>query len=107
MLELADGAMESPEQCASFVSLVLSRLEAVGQPIEQFVEDTMTIQGRYGFESEILAASIKTQPCLLTCLRAGVDVATLPPPVFDQLFKHPLTTAGLEQFAKDWEAVRR
>jgi transaldolase len=92
---------------ASFVSLVLSRLEAVGQPIEQFVEDTMTIQGRYGFESEILAASIKTQPCLLTCLRAGVDVATLPPPVFDQLFEHPLTRAGLEQFAKDWEAVRR
>jgi transaldolase len=92
---------------ASFVSLVLSRLEAIGQPIDQLVEDTMTIQRRYGFQSEVLAASIKTQPCLLTCLRAGVDIATVPPPVFDQLFRHPLTTAGLEQFAKDWQTVRR
>jgi transaldolase len=92
---------------ASFVSLVLSRLEAVSQPIDQLVEDAVTIKGRYGFGSEILAASIKTPPCLLTCLRAGVDVATVPPPLFDQLFRHPLTTAGLEQFAKDWEAVRR
>ena len=92
---------------ASFVSLVLSRLEAVGQPIDQFVADTMTIQRRYGFESEILAASIKTQPCLLTCLREGVDIATLPPFVLDQLFEHPLTAAGLEQFARDWRSVHR
>ena len=90
---------------ASYVSLVLSRLDAIGQASGQLVRDVVTIQKQYGFKTEILAASIKTQPSLLTCLREGVDIATIPPTLFDQLFQHPLTDAGLEQFKQDWQKL--
>lgn len=90
---------------ASYVSLVLSRLDAIGHDSEQLVEDAVTIQQQYGFKTEIIAASIKTQSSLLTCLRAGVDIATIPPTLFDQLFQHPLTDVGLEQFRQDWQKL--
>ena len=56
-------------------------------------------------DSEIIAGSIKTQNHILTCLRAGVDIATMNPDLFFQMFKHPLTTEGLDRFAKDWRKV--
>lgn len=90
---------------ASFVSIVLSRLDAVANESDILVEDAVVIRDNYGFESEIIAGSLKTQNHLLTCLRAGVDIATMNPDLFFQMFKHPLTTEGLAQFAKDWEKV--
>jgi transaldolase len=92
---------------ASYVSIVLSRLEAAGIETDQFIEDTMTIKDSYGFTGEIIAGSVKTQPTLLNCLRAGVDIATIPESLFDQLFLHPLTDSGLAQFEQDWKAVAR
>lgn len=90
---------------ASFVSIVLSRLEKVGIESDRLIEDTMQIKNTYGFQSEVLAASIKTQPTYLNCLRKGIDISTIPAQLFDQLYKHPLTDDGLEQFTKDWEKV--
>jgi transaldolase len=90
---------------ASFVSIVLSRLDAVANESNILVQDAAIIRNNYGFDSEIIAGSIKTQNHILTCLRAGVDIATMNPDLFFQMFKHPLTTEGLDQFAKDWEKV--
>lgn len=90
---------------ASFVSIVLSRLDAVANESEILVEDAVIIRDNYGFESEIIAGSIKTQNHILACLRAGVDIATMNPDLFFQMYKHPLTTEGLAQFAKDWAKV--
>ena len=90
---------------ASFVSIVLSRLDAVANESFILVEDAVTIKNNYAFGSEIIAGSMKTQNHVLACLRAGVDIATLNPDLFFQMFKHPLTDAGLAQFAKDWEKV--
>jgi len=90
---------------ASFVSIVLSRLDAVANESYILVEDAVTIKNNYGFDSEIIAGSMKTQNHVLACLRAGVDIATVNPALFFQMFKHPLTDAGLAQFAKDWEKV--
>lgn len=90
---------------ASFVSIVLSRLDAVANESYILVEDAVTIKNNYGFDSEIIAGSMKTQNHVLVCLRAGVDIATINPDLFFQMFKHPLTDAGLAQFAKDWEKV--
>lgn len=89
----------------SFVSIVLSRLDAVANESDILVEDAVIIRNNYGFDSEIIAGSIKTQNHILSCLRAGVDIATMNPDLFLQMFKHPLTTEGLTQFAKDWEKV--
>ena len=90
---------------ASFVSIVLSRLDAVANESYILVEDAVTIKNNYGFDSEIIAGSMKTQNHVLSCLRAGVDIATVNPELFFQMFKHPLTTEGLTQFAEDWKKV--
>ncbi|MFC1558013.1 fructose-6-phosphate aldolase [candidate division KSB1 bacterium] len=90
---------------ASFVSIVLSRLDAVGNESYILVEDTMIAKSNYDFRSEIIAGSLKTQNHILSCLRAGVDIVTVPDSLFFQLFKHPLTDSGLEAFEKDWKNV--
>ena len=90
---------------ATFVSLVISRLDAVANEGSILIEDAVTVKQNFGFSSEILAASLKTQNHVLACLRAGVDVVTIPETLFFQMYRHPLTDIGLAQFAKDWESV--
>jgi transaldolase len=90
---------------ASFVSIVLSRLDAVASESENLIYDAVAIRDNYGFNSELIAGSVKTQNHILACLRAGVDIATVPEALFFQMFKHPLTDAALDQFADDWEKV--
>jgi transaldolase len=91
---------------ASYVSIVLSRLDAVGIESDALVRDAVTIKRNYGFASQLIAGSVKTQNHLLSCLRAGVDIATVPEALFFQMFEHPLTEAGLAQFARDWATLR-
>ncbi len=90
---------------ATFVSLVLSRLDNVANESESLVRDAVLIKRNYGFRSEILCASLKTQNHVLACLRAGADIATIPETLFFQMYRHPLTDQGLEQFKKDWATV--
>ena len=87
---------------ASFVSIVLSRLDAIGNESELLIADTMTIKHNYGFSSEVITASLKTQNHLLASLRHGADIATMPPDLFFQMFRHALTTEGLDQFRRDF-----
>jgi transaldolase len=91
---------------ASFISIVLSRLDAVGNESEALVRDSVLIKTNYGFLSEIIAGSLKTQNHILSCLRAGVDIATMPEGLFNQLFRHPLTDSGLEVFRRDWSRAK-
>lgn len=90
---------------ASLVSIVLSRLDAIANESIVLVEDAVTIKQNYGYRSEVLAASMKTQNHVLECLRAGVDIVTIPSQLFFQMYRHNLTDAGLEAFQKDWEKV--
>ena len=88
---------------ATFVSLVLSRLDNVANESDILVEDSVTIKNNFGYKSEILAASLKTQNHMLTCLRAGADIVTIPDSLFFQLYNHPLTDIGLAQFSEVWK----
>lgn len=90
---------------ATFVSIVISRLDAVCNEGDILISDAVTIKRNFGFSSEVLAGSMKTQNHVLSCLRAGVDIVTIPESLFFQMYKHPLTDIGLSQFAKDWESV--
>jgi transaldolase len=92
---------------ASFVSIVLSRLENFAIESDRLIDDTMTLKRQYGYSSRIIAGSVKTQPTLLHCLRAGVDIATIPEDLFNLLFQHPLTEMGLAQFDRDWALVKK
>jgi len=91
---------------ASYISIVLSRLDAVGNDSSALISDTMLIKANYRFASRVIAGSVKTQNHVLNCLRAGVDIATVPESLFFQLFEHPLTEKGLEQFRRDWDRSR-
>ena len=90
---------------ASYVSIVLSRLDAVANESHILVEETVRAKANYGFATEIIAGSMKTQNHVLACLRAGLDIATIPETLFFQMFEHPLTDIALDTFAKDWKNV--
>ena len=90
---------------ATYVSIVLSRLDNIGNESDILVSDSVLVKNNYGFKSEILAASLKTQNHVLISLRLGADIATIPAALFFQMYDHPLTESGLAQFIKDWESV--
>lgn len=90
---------------ASYISIVLSRLDAIGNESDVLVADATEIRDIYGYQTQIIAGSLKTQNHVLSCLRSGVDIATMPPALFFQLYKHNLTDAALDQFDKDWKCV--
>ena len=89
----------------TFVSIVLSRLDAVAGDSDTLVADAVAIRNRYGFRSKILGGSIKTQSQVLSCLRRGADIVTIPQELFFQLYRHPLTDIGLQEFDEAWKRV--
>ena len=88
---------------ATYISPFLGRLDDIGHDGLQLIEEIREIYDNYDFETEILAASLRHPLHVLEAARLGADVATLPAKVIQQLFKHPLTDRGLEQFLADWE----
>lgn len=88
---------------AAFISPFVGRLDDGGQDGMALIQEIRTIYDQYGFETEILAASLRTVPHVRDAALAGADCATLPPAVFRSLYKHALTDSGLAAFLKDWE----
>jgi transaldolase len=105
MIFAPDQAMLAMKAGASFASIVLSRLDKIGGQVESFIEDAVRIRRNYQFDTEILAASIKTRQNVIHCMRAGVDIATISEGLFFDMFKHPLTDKGLEDFDRDWDKL--
>ena len=67
------------------------------------IRDLRQVYDNYGFETKVLAASIRHTEHLLQAALAGADAATIPAGVFDKLLNHPLTDSGLERFLADWK----
>lgn len=99
----ANQALLAAKAGASFISPFIGRLDDINLDGMDLIEDIRTIYDNYGFETEILAASIRTVNHVQDCARIGADVMTAPPEVIQKLATHPLTDKGLEQFMKDWE----
>lgn len=87
---------------ATYISPFLGRLDDVCQDGLDLIEQLVTIFDNYGFETEILAASIRHNMHLIKCAEIGADVATCPLKVITGLLKHPLTDQGLEKFLADY-----
>ena len=98
----AAQALLAAKAGATYVSPFIGRLDDYGADGVALIHDIRTIYDNYGFDTEILAASIRTPEHIKAVAIAGADCATLPPAVFRALFKHPLTEKGLEQFVSDW-----
>lgn len=90
---------------ATFISPFLGRLDDGGQDGMQLIREIRAIYDNYGYETNILAASIRSAAHVRDAALAGADCATIPPAVFRALYKHNLTDAGLAAFLKDWKAT--
>jgi len=99
-------AMLAAKAGAAFVSPFIGRLDDISQRGMEIVEQTLTIFENYGFDTEIIVASIRNPVHVLESALAGADIATVPFGVIMQLIKHPLTDSGLKKFLEDWERVR-
>ena len=87
---------------ASFVSPFIGRLDDIHIDGIELIEDIRTLYDNYDFETEILAASIRSVNHVVEAGRIGADIVTAPPAVIKAMAGHPLTDKGLEQFLKDW-----
>lgn len=103
----AAQALLAAKAGASYISPFIGRLDDIGQNGMRLIEDIVQIYGNYGFETEVLAASIRHPVHIVECALAGADVATIPFKVITQLVKHPLTDKGLESFLADWKKSGR
>ena len=88
---------------ATYVSPFIGRLDDLGVDGMELIHDLRMIYDNYGFETEILAASIRSAAHVQECAIAGADVATVPPAVLKGLVKHQLTDKGLAAFLEDWK----
>ncbi|HYE42990.1 MAG TPA: fructose-6-phosphate aldolase [Caulobacteraceae bacterium] len=98
----ATQALMAAKAGATYVSPFVGRLDDHGATGTDLLIEIRTIFDNYGFDTEILAASLRTTAHVKDAAMAGADCATLPPAVFQELIKHPLTDKGLDQFLKDW-----
>ena len=101
----AGQAILAAKAGASYVSPFVGRLDDVGQDGMDLIAQIVNIYNNYGFETEILAASIRHTIHLLQCAELGADVVTCPLSVITGLLKHPLTDAGLAKFLADHKKV--
>nr|NIR66482.1 fructose-6-phosphate aldolase [candidate division Zixibacteria bacterium]NIR68407.1 fructose-6-phosphate aldolase [candidate division KSB1 bacterium]NIT54985.1 fructose-6-phosphate aldolase [Fodinibius sp.]NIS48068.1 fructose-6-phosphate aldolase [candidate division Zixibacteria bacterium]NIU16182.1 fructose-6-phosphate aldolase [candidate division Zixibacteria bacterium] len=102
----ATQALLAAKAGATYISPFIGRLDDISDDGMQLIEDVVTVYDNYGFETEVLAASIRHPMHVLESARLGADVATMPLNVIDQLLHHPLTDRGLERFLDDWNALQ-
>ena len=87
---------------AAYISPFVGRLDDQGEDGMELIAEIRTVYDNYDFDTEILVASVRSTEHVRRAALIGADCATIPPAVFRDLFKHPLTERGLEQFLGDW-----
>ena len=90
---------------ATYVSPFVGRLDDIASDGIELIEKIVDMYSYYGFETQVLAASIRSTQHIIQCVEAGADVATCPLNAIKGLLNHPLTTSGLETFLKDHRKV--
>ncbi len=92
---------------ATFCSPFLGRLDDIGHDGMLLIEEIRTIYDNYGFQTEILAASLRHPLHVVQAAKAGADIGTMPYDVFKKMLNHPLTDIGLERFLADWNKAKK
>ena len=101
MVFSAGQAILAAKAGASYVSPFIGRIDDIGANGLELIEQIVNIYANFGFETEVLAASIRHNMHLIQCAEIGADVVTCPLKVITGLLHHPLTDKGLEQFLSD------
>ena len=98
----AAQALLAAKAGASFISPFVGRLDDIGEKGMDLIEDIVIMYENYGFETEVLVASIRSKQHVIDSAVIGAHVATLPPKVIYELYDHSLTDKGLKAFLDDW-----
>lgn len=101
----AGQALLSAKAGATYISPFVGRLDDLGADGMELIEEIVDIYGNYGFSTNVLVASVRNPLHVVTSARLGADVATIPFKTLEQLYRHPLTDRGLDQFLADWQAT--
>ena len=88
---------------ATFISPFVGRLDDIGEKGMDLISDIVIMYENYGFDTEVLVASIRSPLQVVQVAQMGADVATIPPKIIKQMIKHPLTNIGLNSFMEDWK----
>ncbi len=95
-------ALMAAKAGAAYISPFVGRLDDISHIGMELVEEIITIYDNYGFETEVIVASVRNPIHVLDAALMGADIATIPFKVIQQLTKHPLTDIGVEKFLADW-----
>jgi transaldolase len=98
-------ALMAAKAGASFISPFVGRLDDISERGMDLVEQIITIYENYGYDTEVIVASIRNPVHVLDAALMGADIATIPYKVMEQLIKHPLTSIGLDKFLADWKKM--
>tara|TARA_Y100000758_G_scaffold296925_1_gene256357 strand:+ start:384 stop:1043 length:660 start_codon:yes stop_codon:yes gene_type:complete len=98
----AAQALLAAKSGASFISPFVGRLDDIGEKGMDLIEDIVVIYENYGFETEVLVASVRSKQHVIDAAIIGAHVTTLPPKVIYELYEHSLTDKGLKAFLDDW-----
>jgi transaldolase len=99
-------ALMAAKAGATYISPFVGRLDDIGQIGMELVEQITTIYEAYGYETEIIVASIRNPIHVLDAALMGADIATIPFKVMELLIKHPLTDIGIANFMADWKKAK-
>ncbi len=102
----ANQALVAAKCGASFVSPFVGRVDDVGGGGMDMVSDILDVLQNYVFPTEVIVASVRHPRHVFEAAALGAEIATVPHAVLKQLFRHPLTDAGIERFLKDWKAAK-
>lgn len=98
-------ALMAAKAGATYISNFVGRVDDMSDDGMDAVADTVAMVGNYGFDSEVLVASVRHPLHVVQAMQAGAHVSTMPLKVMQMLFKHPLTDIGLKRFLDDWNAA--
>jgi transaldolase len=102
----ANQALLAAKCGASFVSPFVGRVDDVGGAGMDMVSDILDVLQNYVFPTEVIVASVRHPRHVFEAAALGADIATVPHAILKQMFRHPLTDAGIERFLKDWKAAK-
>lgn len=99
----ASQALLAAKAGATYISPFIGRLDDIGQVGLDLIAEIRAIYDNYEFDTQLLAASIRSERQVTEVALLGADIVTIPYAIYEQLFKHTLTDTGLERFLSDWK----
>lgn len=99
-------ALMAAKAGATLMSPFVGRLDDISEDGMALIADIVQAYDNYGYETEILVASIRHPRHVMDAALIGADICTMPPAIFDKLASHPLTDSGIEKFLADWKSVK-